>query len=58
MLALSELRFRIMDKPVNQVCDTCGSPYMVLKVSAKRGEYLKCPACKAEIMKEEVAIAS
>jgi DNA topoisomerase-1 len=50
--------FASWDKPVNQACDTCGSTYLVLKVSAKRGEYLKCPVCKAEIMKEEVAIAS
>ena len=50
--------FASWDKPVDQVCDTCGSPYLVAKASAKRGEYLKCPACKAEIMKEEIARAS
>jgi hypothetical protein len=30
---------------------------MVQKYSQKRGEYLKCPACKAEIAKEEEAAA-
>lgn len=49
--------FASWEKPVSQKCDTCGSPWMVAKYSQKRGEYLKCPACKAEIMKEEVAAA-
>ncbi|HTK81797.1 MAG TPA: type I DNA topoisomerase [Bacteroidota bacterium] len=52
-----ECDFASWDKPVNQVCDTCGSPYMVQKYSQKRGEYLKCPACKAEVEKEEQASA-
>lgn len=49
--------FASWERPVDQICDTCGSPYMVLKYSQKRGEYLKCPSCKAEIMKEESAMA-
>ena len=53
-----ECDFASWDKPINQQCDTCGSPYLVVKYSVKRGEYLRCPACKAEIMKEEVAAAS
>jgi DNA topoisomerase I len=50
--------FASWDKPINQQCDTCGSAYLVVKYSVKRGEFLKCPSCKAEIMKEEVAAAS
>jgi DNA topoisomerase-1 len=53
-----ECDFVSWDKPIDQPCDTCGSPYLVQKYSAKRGEYLQCPACKAEIMKEEPAVAS
>jgi DNA topoisomerase I len=53
-----ECDFASWDKPINQQCDTCGSPFLVVKYSVKRGEFLKCPACKAEIMKEEVAAAS
>jgi DNA topoisomerase-1 len=53
-----ECDFASWDKPINQQCDTCGSPYLVVKYSVKRGEFLKCPGCKAEIMKEEVAAAS
>lgn len=48
-----ECDFASWDKPVSRACDTCGSPYMVIKFSQKRGEYLKCPSCKAEIAKEE-----
>jgi DNA topoisomerase I len=48
-----ECDFASWDKPLNRACDTCGSPYMVVKYSQKRGEYLKCPACKAEIAREE-----
>jgi len=49
--------FASWDRPVDRPCDTCGSPYLVVKYSQKRGEYHQCPACKAEIMKEEVAVA-
>lgn len=50
--------FASWDKPVNQPCETCGAPFVVLKYSQKRGEYLKCPSCKSEVVKEEVAVAS
>jgi DNA topoisomerase-1 len=49
--------FASWEKPVDQKCDTCGNSYMVQKYSAKRGQYLKCPECKAEVMKEEAAVA-
>ncbi|HXF99776.1 MAG TPA: type I DNA topoisomerase, partial [Bacteroidota bacterium] len=49
-----ECDFASWDKPVGRACDTCGNPYMVLKTSQTRGEYLLCPACKAEVAKEEV----
>jgi DNA topoisomerase-1 len=47
--------FASWDKPVDQKCDTCGSPYMVLKYTQTRGEYLLCPSCKAEVAKQEAA---
>jgi DNA topoisomerase-1 len=49
--------FASWDKPVDVKCDTCGSPYMVSKYSQKKGEYLKCPKCKAEVAKEPAAAA-
>ncbi len=50
--------FASWDKPVNQPCETCGAPFMVVKYSQKRGEYLKCSSCKAEVEKIEVAAAA
>ncbi|MEW6509509.1 MAG: type I DNA topoisomerase [Bacteroidota bacterium] len=46
--------FASWDKPVAQACDTCGNPYMVVKYTQSRGEYLVCPSCKAEVVKDEV----
>jgi DNA topoisomerase-1 len=40
--------FASWDRPVTTVCSACENPYMVEKTSAKRGSYLKCPACKEE----------
>ncbi len=44
--------FASWEKPVARVCDTCGNEYMVQKYNQTRGEYLVCPACKAEVAKE------
>ena len=49
--------FASWDKPFAQPCETSGSPFMVVKYSEKRGEYLKCPSCKAEVEKVEEAQA-
>ena len=49
-----ECDFASWDKPVDQPCTTCGAPFMVVKYSQKRGEYLKCQTCKAEVEKVEV----
>ena len=40
--------FTSWDKPVAERCPSCGSPFMVEKVSKKKGEFLKCPKCKEE----------
>ena len=45
--------FASWDKPVNTKCETCSNPYMVIKYTQTRGEYLLCPECKAEVAKEE-----
>ncbi|MEK7264006.1 MAG: DNA topoisomerase, partial [Bacteroidota bacterium] len=50
-----ECDFVSWDKPVNKVCDSCNNNYIVQKYTAKRGSYLTCPSCKAEIMQEEQA---
>jgi len=40
-------------KPVNKPCPECNNPYMVEKVSQRRGAYLACPACRHKIYQEE-----
>jgi DNA topoisomerase-1 len=50
--------FASWDKPFDRACDTCGNPYLVLKYNQSRGEYLACPACKAEIAREEEKTAA
>ena len=50
--------FASWDKPVARACDTCGNSYMVEKYNQTRGEYLLCPACKAEVAREQVRQAA
>lgn len=38
-----ECTFASWDKPVNQKCPECGSPYLIEKETKKDGKYLKCP---------------
>ncbi len=53
-----ECDFASWDRPVSEACGTCGSAYMVVKYSQARGEYLKCPECKAEVAREELAVGT
>lgn len=41
--------FASWDMPIDRVCDTCGSNYLIEKRNQTRGTYLVCPECKAEI---------
>ncbi len=50
--------FASWDKPVNQPCPNCGSTYIVSKYSQAKGEYLLCPECKQEVVKEEIAASA
>jgi DNA topoisomerase-1 len=36
-------KYASWDKPVNQACPECKSPFLVLKVTKTRGNQLKCP---------------
>jgi len=47
--------FASWDKPVSEACTNCGNPYLLMKYSQAKGEFLKCPACKEEFVREEVA---
>lgn len=50
--------FASWDKPVNEVCTNCGNPYLLQKFSQAKGEFLKCPECKEEFVREEVAVSA
>lgn len=40
--------FALWERPVNQKCSLCEHPYLVVKRSKDRGEFLRCPKCKGE----------
>ncbi|HHM23582.1 MAG TPA: type I DNA topoisomerase, partial [Bacteroidetes bacterium] len=41
-------------RPVAERCPQCGNPYMEVRVSKAKGEYLRCPNCKFELVPEKV----
>ena len=45
--------FASWDQPVGKPCPTCKSPYMLLKSSKVKGEFLRCPECKQEFATED-----
>jgi len=47
--------FASWDRPVNEKCSVCGNNYLVAKFTATKGDFLKCPACKEEFVREDVA---
>ncbi|OGU25089.1 MAG: DNA topoisomerase I [Ignavibacteria bacterium GWA2_54_16] len=53
-----ECDFASWDKPVNQPCSNCGSTYLVAKYSQAKGEYLKCPECGEEFVREQMAVGA
>ncbi len=44
--------FTSWDRPVPKICPSCNNPYLVAKYTQKKGEFLKCPACKEEFTKD------
>jgi len=40
--------FASWDKPVNKSCPSCNYPFVVLKISKRKGEFYRCPDCKNE----------
>ena len=47
--------FASWDRPVATACPVCNSPYMLQKSSRVKGEYLRCPECKHEMVEEQPA---
>jgi DNA topoisomerase I len=52
-----ECDFASWDKPVMQPCPSCDNPYIVEKYTQKKGQFLKCPACKSEFDPEQLTVA-
>jgi DNA topoisomerase-1 len=50
--------FASWDRPVNETCTNCGNAYLVVKYSQAKGEYLKCPVCKDEAIRQDVAASA
>ncbi|HUF12896.1 MAG TPA: type I DNA topoisomerase [Longimicrobiales bacterium] len=49
-----ECDWSVWDRPVPTPCPNCQHPYLLEKSTKTRGEFLKCPECKAEMESEEV----
>jgi DNA topoisomerase I len=47
--------FASWDRPVATPCPVCNSPYMLQKSSRVKGEFLRCPECKHEMVEEQPA---
>ena len=47
--------FASWDRPVDEKCTICGNPYLVAKFTVTKGDFLKCPSCKEEFVREDVA---
>ena len=45
--------FASWDQPTNTPCPACKSPFMVMKVSKAKGEFMQCPECKNRVMPEK-----
>ncbi len=39
-------------EPLKQACDRCGNPYIEKRESKAKGEFLRCPSCKYELVPE------
>lgn len=44
--------FASWDRPVNKPCPVCKHPYMVQKTSKVKGDFLRCPECKHDLVEE------
>jgi DNA topoisomerase-1 len=44
--------FASWDPPVKKACPECKNPFMVQKTSKSKGDFLRCPQCKHEVVEE------
>lgn len=45
--------FASWDRPVDEECGQCGNPFLVAKYTQAKGNFLKCPTCSEEFVREE-----
>ncbi len=53
-----ECQWSTWDRPVPGPCPDCDSPFLALKSTKARGEFVKCPQCKGEFAPESFALAT
>ncbi len=50
--------FASWDRPVNTPCPVCKHPFMLQKHSKVKGDYLRCPQCKHEVIEDKAKESS
>jgi DNA topoisomerase-1 len=50
--------FASWDMPVNKKCPVCGFHFMVAKTSKVKGDFMRCPQCKHEMVEEPTESAT
>ncbi len=53
--AYPKCTFATWDRPVDTKCAACGFAIMVQKETRRKGPYLSCPSCRAEVVLPETA---
>jgi DNA topoisomerase-1 len=49
-----ECDWSVWDRPIPTPCPNCSHPFLLEKSTKTRGEFVKCPECKAEMEPREV----
>lgn len=49
-----ECDFATWYKPIKKTCDQCSNPYMEERQTKAKGSFIRCPACKYEIVQENI----
>ena len=53
-----ECDWSVWDRPIPTPCPNCSHPYLLEKSTKARGEFLKCPECKAEMEPQEAGVGA
>ncbi len=53
-----ECKWSVWSRPVPTECEMCENPYLLVKSTKKKGEFLRCPSCKAEYLPETAGAAA